>query len=86
MIKADVYISKKTKKQKKNKKKRRVYIAFKKSVSNYDCFDKILEFISEFYFFEGYELICPRLITSLKWHFDYLIFKKEKGRNRSCTG
>ena len=31
------------------------------------------------FFFEGYKLIYPRLKTSLKWRFDCLIFKKEKG-------
>ena len=62
-------------------KKRHVYVAFRKSISDYDCFDKILEFISEKwekrkFFFEGYKLIYPRLTNSLKWRFDYLIFKK----------
>ena len=74
-----------------SQKKGQVHVAFRKSISDYDCFDKILEFISEEwekrkFFFEGYELIYHRLITSLKWRFDYLIFKKEKGKNGSCTG
>ena len=52
-----------------HKTKRYVHVAFRKSISDYDCFDKILEFISEEwekrkFFFEGYELIYPRLITS----------------------
>ena len=72
-------------------KKRHVPITFRKSISDYGCFDKILEFISRewgknFFFFEAYELIYPRLITSLKLLFDYLIFKKEKVKNGSCTG
>ena len=28
-------------------KKRHIHIAFRKPISNHDCFDKILEFISE---------------------------------------
>ena len=52
-------------------KKKHVHIAFRKSISDYDCFGKILEFVSEEwekrkFFFEGDELIYPRLITSLK--------------------
>ena len=71
--------------------KRHGHIAFRKSISDYDYFDKILEFILEEwekrkFFFQGYELIYPRLTTSLKWAFDYLIFKKEKVKNGSCTG
>ena len=51
--------------------KKDTFIAFRKSILDYDCFDKILEFISEELekresFFEGYKLIYPRLITSLK--------------------
>ena len=69
LIKVDVYISK----------KRHVHIAFQKPISHHDCFDKILEFIPKEseerkLFFEGYELIYPRLITSLKWRFDYVFF------------
>ena len=37
-------------------------------------------------FFEGYELIYPRLATSLNWRFDYLFFKKKKVKNGSCLG
>ena len=64
-------------------KKRHVYIAFRKSISDYDCFNKILEFISEEcekrkFFFESYKLFYTRAITSLKWRFDYLFFKTEK--------
>ena len=60
-------------------KKRHVHIAFQKQISDHDCFDKILEFISKEsedrkLFFERYELIYPRLITSLKWRFDYVFF------------
>ena len=74
-----------------SKKKHVHHTAFRKSISDYDCFEKILEFISEEwekrkFFFEGYKLIYPRLITSLRWRFDYLIFKKGKGKNGSCTG
>ena len=67
-------------------KKRHVHIGFRKSISDYDCLDKILELISEEweksnFFFEVYKRIYPRLITSLKWRFDYLIYKKEKLKN-----
>ena len=78
-IKADVYISK----------KRHVHIAFRKPISDLDCFDRIPEFISEEwkkrkFFFEEHELIYTRLITSLKWRFDHVFFKKEKVKNGSC--
>ena len=51
-IKADVYIPK----------KRHAHIAFQKSISDYDCFYKIIELISDEWekrkiFFERYELI-----------------------------
>lgn len=72
-------------------KKRHIHIAFRKPISNHDCFDKILEFISRMgkkkkRFFEGYKPIYPRLITSLKWRFDYVFFKQKKGKNGSCLG
>ena len=72
-------------------KKRHVHIVFRKSVSDYDYFDKILELISDEWekrkiYFESYELIYPRLITSLKWRFDYPFFKKEKVKDGFCTG
>ena len=30
------------------------------------------------YFFDNYELIYPRLITSLKWRIDYVLFERKK--------
>ena len=67
----------------KQKKKKNVHIAFQKSISDYDCFDKIIELISDEWekrkiFFEGYELMHLRLITSLKWRFDYFSKRKKE--------
>ena len=66
-------------------KTRHVHIAFRKLISDHKHFEKILEFISDEWE-KVYELAYPRLITSLKWHLDYLFFKKEKVKNGSCAG
>ena len=70
--------------RKKNKK-----CLHKKLFPDYKCFDLILKFIAEEWekwkiFFWDYELIYPRLITSLKWHFDYVFFERKK-KNGKCS-
>ena len=61
----------------------------KKLFPDYKLFDLILKFIAEEWekrkiFFCDYELIYPRLITSLKWHFDYVFFERKK-KNGKCS-
>ena len=78
-IKIDVLISK----------KKNIHISFKKSFSDCECFDAVLKFISKEWekrniFCDNYELIYPRMITSLKWHFDYVLFERKK-KYRKCS-
>ena len=54
-----------------SQKKKHVRTAFKIPISNYDPFDKLIDFISDKWekrkvFFENYKMIYPRLISSLK--------------------
>ena len=58
-------------------KKRYVHLAFKLSMSDYESFDKVIEFVSGHWekrkvFFDDYKMVYPRLISSIKWNFDYL--------------
>ena len=76
--KANVFIS---------KKKKHVQVAFKKSFPDYEYFDLILSFFAEEWekwkiFFCDYELIYLRLITSLKWHFNYAFFERKKKKGK----
>ena len=73
---ADVFVS---------KKKGHVDVAFKIPISEYSSFDKLIDFICKEWekrkiFFCDYKMIYPRLISSLKWKFDYVFFEK-KSRN-----
>ena len=70
---ADVFVS---------RKKKHVHIAFKIPISEYEFFDRLIDFISDEWekrkiFFEDYKMIYPRLITSLKWKFDYVFFERK---------
>ena len=62
-----------------------MHIAFKKPVSEYELFDRLIDFVSNEWekrkiFFEDYKMIYPGLISSLKWKFDYVFFER-KTRN-----
>ena len=77
---ADVFVS---------RKKKHVHIAFKIPISEYEFFDRLIDSISDEWekrkiFFEDYKMIYPRLITSLKWKFDYVFFerKAKNGKQR----
>ena len=76
---ADVFVS---------KKKRHVYIAFKVRISKYEVFDKLIEFILKEWekrkvFFFDYKMIYPKLMTSMKWKFDYVLFEKKNKMEKS---
>ena len=67
---ADVFVSK----------KKNVRIDFKIPISEYESFDRWIDFISNEWekkkiFFEDFKMIYPRLISSLKWKFDYVFFE-----------
>ena len=67
------------------KKKKHVHIAFKIPISEYESFHRLIDFISDDrektkVFSEDYKMIYLRLITSLKWKFDYVFFER-KGKN-----
>ena len=69
--------------------KKTCHISFKKLFSNYECLDAVLKFISKEWgkrkiFFDDYELIYPRLITSLKWRFGHVLFERKK-KNGKCS-
>ena len=70
------------------KKKRHVYIAFKVWISKYEVFDKLIEFILKEWekrkvFFSDYKMIYPKLMTSMRWKFDYVLFEKKKKMEKS---
>lgn len=70
-------------------KEKHVHITCKIPISDHDSFDKLIGFISDEWekrkaFFENYKMIYPRLISSLKWKFDYVRFiRKEKNGKRN---
>ena len=77
---ADVFVS---------RKKKHMHIAFKLPISEYESFDRLIDYISDEWekrkiFFEDYKMIYPRLITSLKWKFHYVFFerKAKNGKQR----
>ena len=67
-------------------KKKHVHLAFKLPLSDSDCFDKVINLISNEWerqeiFFNNYEMIYARSIQSMKSKFDYVFFfffKKKK--------
>ena len=66
-----------------SRKKKHVHIAFKISISEYESFDRLVDFISNEWekrkiFFEDYKMIYSRLISSLKWKFDCLFWEESK--------
>ena len=68
---------------------RKKHISFKNSFSDYECFGAVLNFILKEWekrkiFFDDCELIYPRLITLLKWRFDYVLFERKK-KNGKCS-
>ena len=61
------------------KKRKHVHIEFKIALSDYECFDCIITFVSDDWekrkiFFSGYGMVYPRLISSMKWRSDYVLF------------
>ena len=72
-----------------SRKKKHVYIAFMIPTPEYESFDRLIDFISDEWekrkiFFEDYKMIYCRLITSLKWKFDFVFFerKAKNGKQR----
>ena len=65
-----------------SQKKRHVHIAFKIQISEYKSLDELNEFISNEWekriFFFDYIMIYSRLISSMRWKFDYVFFEKKK--------
>ena len=73
------------------KKKKHVYLAFKLPHSDYNYFDKVIDLISHNWerrkiFFAEYEMIYPRLISSMKWKFDYVFFEKKREKRKVVKG
>ena len=57
-------------------------------MSDYESFDKVIDFVSGHWekrkvFFDDYKMVYPRLISSIKWKFDYVFFEKKK---KKCKG
>ena len=70
---ADVFVS---------RKKKHVHTAFNIPISEYESFDRLTYFILDEWekrkvIFEDQNMIYPRLITSLKWKFDYVFFERK---------
>lgn len=67
--------------------KRHVYITFKIPISDYDYFDKLIDFIPQESgkkaFFESYRMVYPRLISSLKWKFNFFFQGRQKVENET---
>ena len=71
------------------KKERHAHLAFKLPISDYESFDKMIDFISGHWekrkvFFDDYQMVYLRLISSIKFTFDYVFFEKKK-RNAKTT-
>ena len=70
--------------------KKHVHLAFKLPLSDSDCFDKVINLISNEWerqeiFFNNYEMIYARSIQSMKSKFDYVFFfKKKKKVSKGC--
>ena len=69
-----------------SRKRRHIHFAFKFILSDYDCFDKLMSFVSDEWerrkiFFSDYEKIYPRLISSMKWKDDCVFY----GRNKKMS-
>ena len=67
-----------------------MHLAFKLPLSDYDCFDKVIDLISDDWerrkiFFAEHETIYLRLISSMKWKFDYVFFEKRKTEKRKVV-
>ena len=63
-----------------SRRRKLVHIAFDKSINHFQCKDDILKEIERFYninFRKDFQIIKPiRLINTIKWKFDYIIFRK----------
>ena len=66
-----------------------MHIAFRIPISEYESFDRLIDFISNEckkrkLFFEDSKMICPCLISSMKWKFGYVFLKvKQKMENNA---
>ena len=65
-----------------SKKKKHVDIAFKMLISEYESFDRLIDFISNEWekrkkFLKNYKIVSPRLISLLRWKFDYVFFERK---------
>ena len=73
-IEIDVFVS---------RKRRLVHFAFKQPLLGYPFYRILLIFVRKEWahqeiFFEGYEIVFPRLISSIRWRYDYVFFQKRK--------
>ena len=63
-----------------SRRRKLVHLALDKPINHYQCKDDILKEIERFYninFRKDFQIIKPiRLIITIKWKFDYIIFRK----------
>ena len=68
-------------------KRKHVHTAIKIPISEYGSFDRLIDFISDEWekrkiFLKDNKTIYLRLITSLKWKFDYVFFERKTKSGR----
>ena len=75
-IPIDVYYS---------KRRKHIHFAFEDRLSNYGRKKEFLEEVEKFYsqhLKKDFEFLSPmRIIHTIKWKFDYIVFRKRKNRN-----
>lgn len=83
-IRVDIFVS---------KKKKHIHTLnaiFKNPFVGYGFFNELLNFAKREWekrrgFFPNYKIIYPRLITPLKWHYDYHFFERKKNNKKQST-
>ena len=68
-----------------SRRRKHIHFAFEDRLFNYERKKEFLEEVEKFYnqhLKKDFELLSPmRIIHTIKWKFDYIVFRKRKNRN-----
>ena len=68
-----------------SKRRKDIHFAFEDRLSNYERKKEFLEEVEKFFsehLKKDFEFLSPmRIIHTIKWKFDYIVFRKRKDRN-----
>ena len=68
-----------------SKRRKHIHFAFEDRLSNYERKKEFLEEVEKFFsehLKKDFEFLNPmRIIHTIKWKFDYIVFRKRKNRN-----